>query len=530
VPVIPVNGVGDIGIVSESDRAPHELPLNAWSAGSNVRMRDGMVEKVLGHQQAFGTLGNAPYFLLPAASAGVYYWLEAGLTKVFVWDGAVHTNITRQTAAVDVDYTAASLTNWTGGVLGGIPILNDGTDLPQMWNPATPATKLAALSNWPATYLAGAMRIYRRFLVALGVKKAGVDHPQMVKWSHPAPSGGVPISWDETDPTKDAGEYEIVDTNGSMIDAAKMRDALVLYKDDSVHLMEFVGGVDVFKFSPLFGNFGILSKRCALEYQKGQHAVFALGDLISHDGNTWESIVDSRMRKWLFNQIDSANFQTSFIALNPAFSEVWFCFPTSGNTLPNLALIWHYKRGTFGVRDLNGVPHIATGNVVLSGAADIWDNDTSTWDSDTTTWDQGTSNPAGSRLLLAQPSTPKLQMADSTSQFDGVPMSSYVERTGLVLPLALDQPPDIQNLKFISDIWPRILGTAGGVVKVSAGGQDRIGGPVTWRAPRDFIIGTTKHLDIRITARLLALKFESTTDIEWRMPGYGVDVRPAGKF
>jgi hypothetical protein len=527
-PLVAVNDLGAIGIIA--DILPHTLPLNAWSNGKNVRMRDGMVEKFLGHQAAFTAPPIVPYFMMPVNNAGTLYWILAGLTKIYVWDGNTWTNITRQTAFVDVNYNAGALLNWTGGVLGGLPILNNGVDNPQSWFPGL-ANKCTDLVNWPAATICAAMRPFKRHLVAMNVTKAGVAHPQMVKWSHPAVAGAVPVSWDQTDATKDAGEYEILDTNGAVVDGLRMRDSFVLYKADSVHLMQYVGGQAIFNISPLFDSFGILSRRCAVEFQKGVHAVFALGDLIVHDGATWKSIGSKKMKRWLFNQIDKDNFSTSFVGWNPSLFEVWFCFPTSGNSLPNQALVWNYVDDTFSVRDLNNVTHIATGNVVISNAGNLWDGDAATWDSDSSVWDSGLSNPSGLSALMADAGATQMMLADSSNQFNGVSFSSFIERTGLPLPVSQDGPPDMRSRKLIRGIYPRIEGTVGQQVDIFLGTQDAPGGPVDW-LPNSFpyIIGTTRFIDCRINTVMPAIRFQSAGNFDWRLAGVEYDVKKVGNF
>lgn len=528
MPLIPVNNAGEIGVISVADRAPHELPLNAWTAARNVRVGHGVVQRMLGHQQVYGTPTIAPYHLLPVLSGGTFYWITAGLTKVHVWDGNTHNNITRQPAGVDVDYSAAALTNWTSGVLGGIPILNNGADVPQFWSPVSVGQRLQNLTNWDANHRAAALRVFKRFLVAMDVTKSGVRYPQKVKWSHPADAGAVPVSWNEADDTKDAGEYDLLGSNGALLDGTPMRDQFVLYKEDSVHWMQFVGGTEVFRFPSMFDNWGILSRRCAVEYAKGRHAVFALGDIIVHDGQSWDSIVDSKTRKFIFNQMDPSNYPTSFVALVPTASEVWFCFPTIGQMLPNLALVWNYKYNSTGFRDLSGIAHIGRG--VITTTSDTWDADTGTWDSDGTVWNTADVSPAGFRLLGADPGATKLFWMDNTNQFAGVDYTAYIERMGLALPTDPDGPPDMRQRRFISGIWPRITGTVGGVVKVYVGTQEAPEAPVSWKGAKNYIIGTTKFIPYSLNTRLLAIRFESTAAIEWKLSGYEVDVKPAGTF
>lgn len=522
---VAINEVGTVGIIA--DRQAHELPLNAWSGGQNIRMRDQYVEKSLGYTVAFGTPTVAPYYLLAAANATTRFWTYAGLNKIYCWDGAAHTDISR---TVGGNYSATALRNWTGSVLGGIPVLNNGVDVPQFWSPVNTVGNFENLTAWNAGWSCAAMRAYKRFLIAMDVTKAGTRYPQMIKWSHPADPGFVPGSWDETDPTKDAGEYEIKDTQGEVFDCCTLRDANILYKADAVHAMQFIGGVDIFRFQKLFDSFGVFTRRSSVEYTAGKHAVFAVGDLIMHDGQNWQSIASKRLRRWLFNQIDPTNYSTCFVVSNPARFEVWFCFPQTGNSFPNKAVVWNWQDNAMSVIDLPGVAHIAAGLVDTSGVTDTWDGAVGTWDSDSSTWGELGANPSSYRLLEAYPSAPLLLRGDDTEQNNGVSFTSYIERLSLPIPLTNGGPPDMESIKFVRDIWPRIEGTDGGVVRVYIGSQMAVDGAITYKGPYNYTIGMTQHIPVRVSGRLISIKFESIDATAWRLHGYELDVVRGGRF
>lgn len=525
--IIPVPNAGQFGLVS--DLAPHELPLNAWSGGRNVRVRDNYVEKFLGHQEVFGTPTVVPYWLLPVASPTTYYWVYASLAKAYVWDGSTHTNITRQSVGVDVDYNATIDKNWTGGVLGGIPVLNNGIDDPQMWNPVSAAQRLQLLSNWDTNWKAGALRPFKRFLVALDITKSGIRYPHMVKWSHPAAPGALPSSWDETDATKDAGEWELKESNGVVLDGFPLRDLFVIYKEDSTWGMQFIGGVAVFRFLNLFRSVGAISRRCAAEITPGQHVVFSPDDIVVHDGQQARSIIDARRRRLLYSSMDTMNYRRSFLVHNLPKQEVWFCFPETGSTLPNRAFIWNYSNNTWGVRDLPGVAHIDFGVVDPGAGNDQWNNAVGDWNSDTLLWGEQSFNAILNHLLIAGTTGTRLYQGDITTQEAGANTTSFVERTGLGFPLKVGRPPDFTTRKLLKRLWPRIEGTTGESLNVYVGAQDAVNGSVSYGPPKTYTIGTTKSLDFLVNSPLHALKFESTGSLEWRLHGYEVDVVPVGK-
>ena len=204
--IIRVPNCGAAGVIK--DLSQHELPINAWTDAQNIRFLDGYVNQTYGYGEVYDSAAVIPHHVLPVVISGARYWIYASLAKIYcvtvTGGAAVHTNITRQTAGADVDYTATA-NGWTSTVLGGVPILNPGntTDVPQFWDLNT-ANNCAALTNWPASTYCKSMRTYRNSLMALNVTKTTTNYPYMVKWSHPADPGGVPISWDETDPTMDA--------------------------------------------------------------------------------------------------------------------------------------------------------------------------------------------------------------------------------------------------------------------------------------------------------------------------------------
>lgn len=530
--LVPFENVGAYGILQ--DPAPHKLPPGAWSAGCNVRFRDGKAEKFDGHSQIFGAPAIAPYHLLQVVSGTTPWWVYAGLTKVYVYNNSTHNNITRQTAAVDVDYTATASKNWTSCVLGGIPILNNGNDPPQKWTPVSTAQRLLPLdyvtgtSTWESlSYTAGAMRSYLGFLIALDVDKNGTRYPQMVKWSHPAVTGTVPASWDETDTSKDAGEYDIAQSQGACLDCLTLKDTNIIYKEDSVWGMQFVGGLKIHRFWPIFREFGLLSRRCVVELD-GVHYAFGAGDVIRHDGQRAQSLVATKIKEALFSRLSVEQFATSFVVYSRRTQEIWFCFPETGATLPNLALVYNLNNDTCGFRDLPSAAHIVAGAVNLGG--NTWATATGTWAAATRVWGEGAGIGSLPRLLFAVPGVPELDVAGTSNSFNGTAPTSYLERMGVPITFHQKAPPDFTSRKVIREVWPQLTGTLGGVVNVKLGAQERLDGPISWTAAKPFRIGQDQKLDFLVNTRVLSIRFESDTAIAWEMQGFTLNATRHGMY
>lgn len=529
MPTIPVNDVGQFGVVK--DRPPHLLPLNAWSDGLNVRARDGFVEKFTGEQAVLGTPQVAPYGLFPVSSGGEVIWVYAGLTDVYCVKDRVHTEISRTTGG---DYTATINTPWTATNLQGVFIINNENDAPQMWTPIAPGTALVALSNWTSTHRCKVMRAFRQYLVAVNITKGATEYPQMVKWSHGAAAGAVPSSWDETDATKDAGEYDLADSPGQCMDALPLRDIMAIYKEDAIWGMQYVGGVKVMRFFRLFDGVGVASQRCVAEYTFGQHVVLGKNDIFVHDGQNRRSILDAKLRRSFYKDVNPSAFARSFVAVNEPAREVWFCVATGSATWPDKALVWNWLDNTLMFRELDSISAAALG--ALPGYNPRITEDAMyriTEDGSPRVLESGVEwlfNPLASGLVLVRPSSAAFLQADDTDAFSGVAMTAYLERTGMGIPFRAGQPPDTSSMKFMTALWPRITGTAGGVVKVYVGSQMEPEGDVTWASPVNFVIGTTKQVPVRVSGRTFALKFESTTDLAWCLEGFDMDVKQTGRF
>lgn len=530
--IVRFDSVGGAGIIKDVN--PYELAPEAWSEGQNVRFRYGRVHKFLGHQAVFGSASVAPYWLLPVQTPTTHYWVYGGLTKVYTTDMSTHFNITRQTAGVDVDYAATADKKWNGCVLNGVPILNNGVDVPQMWTPVSGSQRLAALSNWPAGVTANIVRGFKNYLLALDVTEAGTRNSRLLRWSHPADPGAVPASWDYTDTTKDAGRVEMSDTPGALLDSVPLLGVNVLYKEDAIYLMQYVGGTFVFRFDKILPRMGgLLATHCACELN-GLHFVATQNDIIVHNGREPRSLLDGKRRQQYTSQgfIDQTYKQRSFVVANAAKDEVWFCFPENGHSQPNRAWVFG-GNGTIGDRNLAYDCAFAdVGIVNPSAAATTWDSMSGTYDTQARIWDLRTYDPTMSSLVLARSDgTNQLYWADQTNQFAGTSFTAYAERTGLSV-TGRDRlgnwKADPTTVKFVRRIVPRVR--SNGALNVYVGAQYNKDGAVTWDGPHSFDPATDQEVLCSVTGRFLAVRFESTGNTWWELDGYDLDVEIVGAY
>lgn len=521
-----INDLSANGLIK--DIPGYQLPPEAFTMAENCRFVDGGVEKIKGWAQIFGTPGVAPHFAMMVQDRASSYWLYASLTKIYAFDTSVHTNITRQTAAVDVNYAAANSRDWNGTVFGGIPIMNNVADRPQFWGTYSTGTKMDNLTNWTSTHRCAVMRAFGPFLMAFNVTKVASVYPHMVKWSHRAQPGTLPDSWDETDNTKDAGEYELPDPiSGQIVDALECRGQMFVYKQGSVWRIRPAFETDyIFAFDKFIETNGLLGPRCVTLSPDGlQHVCLMQEDLIRHDTQQYQRILEKKAQRYLFSQIDTTNFANCFVFANPPYDECWVCYPSTGHTNPNRALVINLRENDI-ISEVDIDFRNAAQGIVETASTTVWSAASTAWDAYSVQWASATRR----KVVLANTDNTKFHQLDLTEQRDGVSFTVQVERTGLsLLGKKRDGSPivDFKQWKLFTRLW---LKAEGDPFNVQMGVQTHPDGDVTWLSEQSFNPSTDDYLDFIGSGRAVAIRFKSTGNVGWKVHGYKVELQKLGNF
>lgn len=520
MPSIKFDKVGAVGVVKDIDAA--ELPPGAWSDAQNIRFLDGAALQFLGHGQVYLSPPEAPQYLLQANVAGARYWLYATAGKQFAVSNAsgssVHTDITHATPR------AGAVNTWSGCVFGGVPVLNAGDGKSPMYWDQNLAHKFADLPAWPSATSCKVIRQFKNMLIALDITKAGARFPYMVKWSSLAVPGALPSTWNESDATQDAGEFDLAEGQDPIVDGLGLKDSFIVYKESSTWAIDYIGGQFVLKSRKVSGMSGLLNMNCAVDFDTGmQNMHFAVtgSDIVIHDGYAARSVLDKKARRFWFQNIDVANKGKVFVFKNPFLNEIFVCYPAIGSTWCDTALVYNYVDGTVTFRSLPNVTHAAYGPVDNSLAGN-WNQDDAPWDVDLTAWNGPDYTPDTARVMMGSADT-KLFLLDASASFDGALPDAYLERRGL----AFDAP---ERIKLASGVRPRITGNRGGTVIVRLGTAEGPEDEPAWTEPLVYTIGTTRKLDRFLAGRYLAIRFETGTAFSWKLDGFALDVDDAGEF
>lgn len=518
-----VDDAGKVGINRDVD--PIRLPPEAWTDGNNVRFTFGEIRKILGETLIDVTLtSTGGTYTQPLirweGGTQVLYWVHADNTNVYKIDGSNETNITRYTTTEgDNDYTGDNDDRWNSCMNQNVFFMTNGADVPQQYTDATNLTDLDwdSGNTWADKgYLTKVLRPFKNHLVALQWYDGAAWNPHTVYWSNAAEPYAVPSDWDFSDKATGAGFQDLTSTPGNLVDCLTLRDYNVVYKEDAMTLMGYVGGQSIMSFRDISNTTGLLAQDCAAEFY-GQHFVVANDDIISHDGNTIQSIVDGAIRKTIFSEIDGTNYKRSYVVPYHNKSEMWFCYPTIGSLWPNKAAIWNYKTGAWTFRSLLGdLRYIAPGiHFPDTGEVLQWNDDNTTWDSDSTTWDERMYNPTVRRLIGTNGSA--LLTVDDGYVFNGSSYSSYVTKEWIKL-------SKMDTINHVKAVYVK----GQGEMNVWVGSAMHQNDAFTWEGPYNITPEGDAQIRCRVTGRYHAIKFEFVGDSEHKLQSYEMLYVPTG--
>jgi len=269
---------------------------------------------------------------------------------------------------------------------------------------------------------------------------------------------------------------------------------------------------------------GVLSRNCIAEV-RGNLLALTDGDVVIFDGQEVRSLLQDRMKRWLFAQIDTTNFRNAYVLANPAQSEVWVCFPETGATYPNLALVWDTNTDSWGVRPLTPeAAHIGRGIIPDTNVDPTWDGDAQSWDLDGSRWNQSTFNPTNDGLVGADLDGAELLELDAgLLHADGTDVEGAIGKDSMSL-------SDAGTRKLITALWPAVEAAQPLALTVRVGVQDRFSDPIAWLPAQTFNPATDEKVDVLASGRYISVHFSSRSATRWRLSGFALQLAPAGEY
>ena len=316
--IIRYRGIGSSGVVKDYSPVDNATVL---TVADNVRFVGSSVQADYG-LSAFPSFG-VYYFMMPvdydvtatglASVTQSVYWLAQQDPVNVTSPGTISAFDT--SADYSFQYFSYGMTGvkLSGCVLSGIPIVGGPRIAPMYraaagrgstvvggamevlpWDSSSGATWVSVFSGEGAS--AATFRTYKNYCLALNTIENNVGYPRRLRWSDSVLPGTVPQSWEDTRLDVDAGYKDFDETTGFIVDSLPLQDVNIIYKTDSVWAQEYNSSPSIFNFRKLF-DFGVYDVNCIQEFNN-QHFVVTKNDIVIHDGVSYRSIVDNRVRSW----------------------------------------------------------------------------------------------------------------------------------------------------------------------------------------------------------------------------------------
>lgn len=494
---------------------PDPIPEDGiWTEARNFRFREGAVEKIKGQRSVFGSASATPIWVEPVSDGLTTFWVYGNEEYLYATDGSLHALVSPISPAT-LTFSADARLGYTGGAFHGRMVANDAVNPPQVWLPGL-GNDFLEISHWPTAHIVDVIRPFGDFLVGLRWNEGGTYNARLVRWSDRAAVGSMPGSWDFADPTNQAGRTELGQTHDKLVDCLPLRDQNIIYKQFHTWIMQYVGGLDVFAFREVFKEAGLLTENCAKAFG-ARHFAVTDSDIIAHDGNDAQSLVDKKIRRWLFNRLSTTRFKYSFVAADHREREMLFCFPEEGVDFPNLAAVWNWLDNSWSVRDLGEqMAHASSGIVEAAGVT--FDEDPGEFDSGPVgIFDEYEYTPWSQRLLLAAATRPQLLQGNVGTTFDGATIGAFALRQNMAL------SRDVAQIKRVHRIFPKVIGAPGTRIRFRVGASDNQDGTVLMQGPFNFVCGVDRKFDCRVTGRFIHLLIEHNETGPLRFMGFDVE-------
>ena len=510
---------GNAGI--NFDLEPCDLDPNFFTNGNDFRLRNGKI-------QSFNTgdvlsVCPTPFHgakILFVNAAPSYFFLVAGLTAVFCFDGTNWTDISSTDGYVDL--SDPDQFKWTTCLLGNIPVINNVNHYPEYWSPQAASQILLPLQFSPTEtwkqkdFHCKVMRAHKNFLFAINMSEGGTALPYNYRWSHPADNNGLPYTWDPLDLASIAGQASILGNAGELIDGLSMRDSFCLYSTNSVNILDYIGGEFIWSARALSSNQGLLTQNCVVDVY-GRHYFLSRDDILVNDGNSINSIAHRSFRTKLAGTIDPRYYYKSYAVVDHSNKEIWFCVPQIGSTFPDLAFVYNYLDEKVSIRDID--PSIVSMTYGLTQfSSSSWNSLTNTWLEALNPWNYDPSSPFAQGLIgIEEPTTTIYNM--SSPEIDNE-TDTFVERVSAQL-------TDQREVTTISRVFPHIQST--GSVRITFGSQYALGAPVRWGEPQLFTPNNDRKIEPRTTGMLHSWKIETYQGSQFSYSGMDIEFTVNGQ-
>jgi hypothetical protein len=174
-----------------------------------------------------------------------------------------------------------------------------------------------------------------RFVLAFGCNDYGsaVQNPMLIRWSDQEDA----INWTPA-ATNQAGSLQL--SRGSeIITAIQSRQEIIVFTDNAVYAMQYLGPPAVWGATLLADNTSIVSQN-AVTIASGVTFWMGVDKFYKYDGRVQTLRCD--LRQYIFSDLDKDQYSQVFAGTNEGFNEVWWFYCSAGSTVVDKYAIYNY--------------------------------------------------------------------------------------------------------------------------------------------------------------------------------------------
>ena len=169
------------------------------------------------------------------------------------------------------------------------------------------------------------------------------DNPRRVGWS----SQEDFAEWDFASATNTAGFFDL-DTQSRIVMATTVREGTLIFTEDEAWLMRYVGLPYVYGFERIGFGCGLLAPRAFATFG-GRCVWMGRENFWIYEGG-YVKPLPCDVNEYVINNMDTtASAVYTHGSENGLFPEVWFWYPSTGESEPNKYVIWNYAENWWSI-------------------------------------------------------------------------------------------------------------------------------------------------------------------------------------
>ncbi len=186
-----------------------------------------------------------------------------------------------------------------------------------------------------SSYKAVAVVSFAEHLNAYRTTEAGNENRKRVRWTKAGTLGYTGTDWT----AGTANFVDLIDMEGSLQTAERLgNNAVVIYAEGSIHLQEWVGGSDVYRFTKMIVNKGVPSRRAVVANQT-VHYVLTRDNIYEYSGGRDLKPIGDPIKPEYVASMNNAAMSYAFMDFLPDESELRVYIPTGTSTQPDTCYI-----------------------------------------------------------------------------------------------------------------------------------------------------------------------------------------------